>query len=133
MPKLKLLVDSYEQPGPHDDPRGVRDLTEIRKGQTFEASAAEAERLKEIGAALDPKEAAAKARSDAEAEAQRLRDQASALEAEAKAAEAAPDENNLDSLTKPELVTYLEDHDADTSGTKPELLARAQAIQADEG
>jgi hypothetical protein len=134
MAKLKLLIDSYDQPQKDDDPRGVRSLKALSKGDIFEpVNQAEADRLKEIGAALDPKEAAEQARSDAAAEAQRLRDQAAALEAEADAAEAAPDENALSSLTVPELDQRLADADLPKTGTKDEKVARLQEASSSQG
>jgi hypothetical protein len=134
MAKLKLLIDSYDQPQKDDDPRGVRNLKALSKGDIFEpVSQAEADRLKEIGAALDPKEAAEKVRADAEAEAQRLRDQAAELEAQADAAESAADEDDLSSLTVPELDTRLEAADLPKTGTKDEKVARLQEAQSAQG
>lgn len=108
MAKLKLLVDSYDQPQSGDKP-SERRLKTISKGELFDpVSDAEEERLKEIGAALDPKEAAQKARDEAEAKAQVLRDQAAALEAQAEEAAQVTDEGDLDSLTVPELKARAE-------------------------
>jgi hypothetical protein len=107
MAKLKLLADIYDQPQADDKP-SERHLVTITKGQLFEpVTDAEAERLKEIGAALDPKEAAAKAKADAEEEVARLRAAQEALEAEIEAAQA-PDESDLESLTVPELKARAE-------------------------
>lgn len=134
MAKLKLLVDSYEQPQADDDPRGVRSLKLITRDQVFEpVSDAEAERLKEIGAALDPKEAAEQAKQRAADEAQALRDRAAALEAEADAAEAAPDEDNLETLTVPEIDSRLEAADLPKTGTKDEKIARLTEHQSAQG
>jgi hypothetical protein len=107
MAKLKLLVDSYDQPQKGDKP-SERHLEPISKGQLFEpVSDAERDRLVAIGAALDPKEAAEKAQADAQAEVDRLKAQQEALEAQIEAAQA-PDESDLESLTVPELKTRAE-------------------------
>jgi hypothetical protein len=122
---LRLLADSYEQPQADDKP-SERHLVEYTKGDVFDAlSDAEYDRLTEIGAAIDPKVANEQAKAEAEERIASLKAEQDALQSQIDETQA---EGNLGSLTKPELVTYLEEHDADTSGTKPELLARAQAI-----
>jgi hypothetical protein len=131
MAKLKLLVDSYDQPQKDDDPRGVRHLVTRHRDEIFDSvSDAEAERLKEIGAALDPKEAAEQKRQQAAEEAQALRDQAAALEAQADEAEAV--EDDLSSLTVPEIDKRLKDLDLPTTGNKDEKLERLQNASAQE-
>lgn len=118
MAKLKLLIDSYDQPQSDDDPRGVRALRSISKGELFEpVSDAEAERLKEIGAALDPKEAAEQTRREAADEAERLRARAAALEAEADAAENPPEAANLSSMSKSDLQARADEAGLTVEGT----------------
>jgi hypothetical protein len=80
-------------------------------------SDAEAERLKEIGAALDPKEAAEQTRRQAADEAEALRAQAAALEAQADAAENPPGAENLSSMSKTDLQARADAEGLEVEGT----------------
>jgi hypothetical protein len=129
MPKgdtLVLTVDSYDQIGPDDDPRGgVRDLTTYSRGDSFKAaSAQEYDRLIEIGAAVDPAKENERQREEAEQRIAALEAERARIEADLEAANAEADPS---SLTKPELVNRLEAEGLDTDGNKAELVARYQA------
>jgi hypothetical protein len=134
--KLRLLVDSYDQPQ-EGHTRADPNLRALSRGDIFEArSDAEYDRLVEIGAALDPEEDLRRRRDAAEAQAQRLRDEADRLseEAERQASAVDGESGDLSSLTKPELQARAKA--AGLSGysdlTKPELVERLQAEGGEE-
>lgn len=137
--RLKLTVDSYDQPVKEGDP--------IRRsrGDLFEANdAAEAKRLIEIGAALDPDEAAKQEAARIEAERAQLQSQIDALEAQSDALDspqgepAAPGQlaelpEDLDELKGKDLDDALEGRGLSKAGTVDEKRQRLADWRSEQG
>lgn len=120
--KIKLLVDSYDQRQPDANGNISRDSDTIHRsrGELFEpTSKAEKDRLAEIGAALDPKEA-----QEREAEDLRRRQADLERQAEALAAELDQVEEQADRVESGKPEDPADDLE---SQTKADLVPRATA------